>query len=311
MHLFLERARAVRPGFNPSDEDERLVAEITRRLEGLPLAIELAAARANVLGLSELLSVVDRRVALLADPSLPDPSRSALERLVEWSYDLLHGDEKTLLHALAVHRGGASLPSLVAVGARHGLDEADRDLPARRAGRQVDRLRLVPGRQLTLRPARHDPRVRARAPDRERRSRPTREAHAEYFAGLADRARTELRGPEWLACKQRLELENDNLWSALDIRSRRARPSSRDPARGARAVLRARRAHLRRAALPRARAGCRAADAGPLELRIELLSLLCYLATEELDRDAAIEAGRAGARARRPARPRGRPVSRS
>src|SRR4029434_5534620 len=55
---------------------------------------------------------------------LTDPTSTALRSLVEWSYDLLHGDEKTLLQQLAVHRGGASLPSLVSLAARHGLNEA-------------------------------------------------------------------------------------------------------------------------------------------------------------------------------------------
>ena len=67
---------------------------------------------------------VERRSALLRDSSALDPARTALHELVEWSYDLLHGDEKTLLQQLAVHRGGASLASLAAVGATRGLNEA-------------------------------------------------------------------------------------------------------------------------------------------------------------------------------------------
>ena len=123
VELFLERARAARPGFEPDAEAVALAAEIARRVDGLPLAIELAAARVNVLGLAELVSI-ERRAALLRDSPASDPARTALQGLVEWSYDLLHGDEKTLLQQLAVHRGGASLPSLVALAARHGLNEA-------------------------------------------------------------------------------------------------------------------------------------------------------------------------------------------
>ena len=290
VHLFLERARAVRAGFNPSAEDERLVTEITRRLEGLPLAIELAAARANVLGLSELLSVVDRRMALLADPSLPDPSRTALERLVEWSYDVLHGDEKTLLHALAANRGGASLSSLVAVGARHGLDEPTVTyLLSVLVDKSVVSVSFAAGS------SRYDLLDTIREYVLERLTESgdlalTREAHAEYFAALADQARTELRGPGWLAWKQRLELENDNLWSALAYARDAPDPTlaTRLGALGLYFALAERISEGRRfLELARAAAG----DAGPLELRIELLSLLCYLATEELERDAAIEAG--------------------
>jgi len=289
-HLFLERARAARPGFNPSDEDERLMAEITRRLEGLPLAIELAAARANVLGLAELLSVVDRRPASLGDPSRCDPTRTALERLVEWSYDLLHGDEKTLLHALAVHRGGASLASLVAVGARHGLDEPT---VTYLLGVLVDK--SIVSVSFPAGSSRYDLLDTIREYVLERLTdsgnlASTREAHAEYYATLAARARTELRGPEWLAWEQRLELENDNFWSALAYArdASDAALATRLGALGLYFVLGERISEGRRF-LELVRGA--AADAGPLELRIELLAVLCYLATEELDHDAAIEAG--------------------
>ena len=121
--LFTARARAARPGFELTDEDAWLAAEISRLVDGLPLAIELAAARVNVLGLAEILALVRRRLELLRDQPATDAGRAALATLVEWSYDLLHADEKTLLHHVAVHRGGAPLPALVEAGAGHGLDE--------------------------------------------------------------------------------------------------------------------------------------------------------------------------------------------
>ena len=121
--LFLERARAARPGFELDAERARQAAAIAGCVDGLPLAIELAAARVNVLGLAELLSLVERRVALFHRQVASDAG-AALRTLVEWSYDLLHADEKTLLQQVAVHRGGSSLHSLVAAGERHELDEA-------------------------------------------------------------------------------------------------------------------------------------------------------------------------------------------
>ena len=169
--LFLERARAARPGFEPDAEAVALAAEIARRVDGLPLAIELAAARVNVLGLGELVSILERRAALLRDSPASDPGRTALQELVDWSYDLLHGDEKTLLQQLAVHRGGASLASLVAVAATHGLNEAT---VAYLVAALVDKsivVGLVRGRRRPVRHARHRPRVRARASRRERRPR--------------------------------------------------------------------------------------------------------------------------------------------
>ena len=120
VELFNARARAARPGFELTDEDAWLAAEISRLVDGLPLAIELAAARVNVLGLAEILSLVRRRLELLRDQPASDAARAALGTLVEWSYDLLHADEKTLLHQVAVHRGGASLRSPVASGATTG-----------------------------------------------------------------------------------------------------------------------------------------------------------------------------------------------
>src|SRR5581483_752936 len=90
VELFFERARAARPGFEPDAEAVALATEIVRRVDGLPLAIELAAARTNVLGLVELVSMLERRFALLRDSPVADPARTALRELVDWSYDLLH-----------------------------------------------------------------------------------------------------------------------------------------------------------------------------------------------------------------------------
>ena len=125
VELFVERARAARPGFTADADAAELAAEIARRLDGLPLAIELAAARVNVLGLAELArhrSSAARRSS--RDSPAADPGRTALRELVEWSYELLPPDEQTLLQQLAVHRGGASLASLGALAARHGVNAA-------------------------------------------------------------------------------------------------------------------------------------------------------------------------------------------
>ena len=186
-----------------------------RRVDGLPLAIELAAARVNVLGLAELVSILERRAALLRDSPASDPARTALQGLVEWSYDLLHGDEKTLLQQLAVHRGGASLASLVALAARHGLNEAT---VAYLVAALVDK--SIVSASFTGGAARYDMLDTVREYVLERLAEDdglaaARGAHAEHFAALADEARVELRGSEWLRWERRLELENDNLWAAL------------------------------------------------------------------------------------------------
>ena len=290
VELFLERARAARPGFKPDAEAVDLATEIVRCVDGLPLAIELAAARVNVLGLAELVSILERRAALLRDSPASDPARTALQGLVEWSYDLLHGDEKTLLQQLAVHRGGASLPSLVSLGAMHGLNEST---VAYLVGALVDK--SIVSASFTGADARYDmlDTVREYVLGRLAESRglaAARGAHAEYFAALADKAHVELRGPEWLRCERRLELENDNLWAALAY--------ARDAPDSAVAVRLGTLAWYF-ALADRVSEGRRflelalsATDGdAPVDLQVEQLAGLCYLATEELDLASALEAG--------------------
>ncbi len=290
VELFLDRARAARPGFDPDAEAVALAAEIARRVDGLPLAIELAAARVNVLGLAELVSILERRAALLHDSPASDPSRTALQELVEWSYDLLHGDEKTLLQQLAVHRGGASLASLAAVAATHDLSEAT---VAYLVSALVDKSIVFAAFADGV--ARYDMLDTVRDYVLERLAESggltaARGAHAEYFAALADEARFELRGPEWRSWQSRLELEHDNLWAALAYAS-----DVHDPAVAARLgtlgwyfALGERVSEGRRFLdLVLSASG----DEAPAELRVELLAGLCFLAAEELDLDAALAAG--------------------
>jgi predicted ATPase/DNA-binding SARP family transcriptional activator len=290
VQLFVDRARAARPRFELTPGAAEMVAEICRLVDGLPLAIELAAARLNVLGLAELQLVVERRLGLLRERPAADAGRAALGALVEWSYDLLHEDEKSLLHKVAVHRGGASLPSLVALGAHRGLDEAtvtyllgvlvDKSIlsvsfPAE--GARYDLLDTV--RDYALERLAETGRLVA-----------ARQAHAEYLATLADAARDELRGPDWEASLRRLELEHDNLWAALTY----AR-DERDSGIAARLAslawyfTLAERVTEGRRFLELALA--EGSEDVPLDRRLELLAFLCYLATEELDLDAAIEIG--------------------
>jgi predicted ATPase len=293
LQLFLARARAARPGFDLTPQAMPLAAEITRRLDGLPLAIELVAARVSVLGLAELLSTVEHRLALLHDRPASDPSRTAIHDLVEWSYDLLHGDEQALLHQLAVHRGGASLPSLLAVAGSHGLDEPT---VAYLLGALVDKsVVLVSFRDSE---ARYDLLDTVRDYVLEHLAEggslaAARKAHAEYFAALAGEARTGLRGPDWLAWMKRLELEHDNLWAAVAYAG-----DALDPLLAARLGVglgwyfgTAERVSEGRAFIE---AALTLAEQTPPQLRIELLAYLCYLATEEDDLEAAVEAGERG-----------------
>jgi len=110
--LFVERARAVAPGFRPA----AAVGEICRRLDGLPLAIELAAARVALLNPDELLARLDQRLPLLASRSRDAPARQrTLRATIEWSCELLEPDEQELFRRLAVFRGSFSLDAAEAV----------------------------------------------------------------------------------------------------------------------------------------------------------------------------------------------------
>ena len=290
MELFTARARAARPGFELTDEDAWLAAEISRLVDGLPLAIELAAARVNVLGLAEILALVRRRLELLRDQPATDAGRAALATLVEWSYDLLHADEKTLLHHVAVHRGGAPLPALVEAGADHGLDEMT---VVELLGTLVDKSIVTVSFPSAA--ARYDLLDTVRDYALERLAEggglvAARKAHAEYFATLADAAHGALRGPEWRAWVGRLELERDNLWAALTY----AHEASDAGIAGRLGTLAwyftlAERVSEGRRFVELALAT--ASDDAPAPLRLELEGFLCFFATEELDLDTAIEIG--------------------
>ena len=134
---------------------------------------------------------------------------------MDWSYELLHPDEKTLLHQLAVHRGGASRSSLLAVAQNDGLDEATvNHLLAALVDKSIISVSF-PGEE-----ARYDllDTVRDYALERLGESgglAAARRSHAEYFATLAETARLELRGGDCMDWLRRLELDNENLWVAL------------------------------------------------------------------------------------------------
>jgi predicted ATPase/DNA-binding SARP family transcriptional activator len=290
VELFLDRVRAARPGFEPDADAVALATTIVQQVDGLPLAIELAAARTNVLGLAEILSILERRDAFLDATPATGRDRSALRALVEWSYDLLHGDEKTLVGLLAVHRGGASLPSLTAVAATRGLDEAtaaylvsalvDKSIVSASFSSGAPRYDLLD----TVRDYVLDRLADGGGLDG------ARAAHGEYFAVLAEEARLELRRGDWRLWQARLELENVNLWAAL---------SYAGDAGDSNVAVRLGLLAWYFALSDRVSDGRRFVEAtvaatrddAPVELRIEQLAGLCYLATEELDLDAALAAG--------------------
>ena len=110
--LFVERARRVAPGFEPTDEQLVVIADMVRHLDGMPLAIELAAGRLSSLGLDDLAGRLDRAIDLLGGgPSTSDGRHRTLRAAIEWSYELLPDDERRLFRILAVFPDGFDLPT--------------------------------------------------------------------------------------------------------------------------------------------------------------------------------------------------------
>jgi predicted ATPase len=207
--LFVDRARAVRPGFALTEANAAAVAEICRRLEGLPLAIELAAARTRLLDPPALLDRLARSLDGLGTGPVDLPERQrTLRATVEWSIGLLDGAERSLLEIAAVFVDGWTVPAAAAVAALDG-DRA-LELSEALAGHSlvyVDSTRLGP-RSRMLETVREFVAERLAArPDANEISR----QHAGYYRALAEHADRPLRSAaqgEWL---ERLDTEAGNL----------------------------------------------------------------------------------------------------
>jgi predicted ATPase/transcriptional regulator with XRE-family HTH domain len=124
--LFEERARAGDPAFTLGDRDAPIVAEICRRLDGIPLAVELAAARVRTLALPQLARKLDERFAILTGGNRAAlPRQQTMQALIDWSYDLLTPNEQRFFRRLAVFAGGCSLDAAAAVCGDAGDDALD------------------------------------------------------------------------------------------------------------------------------------------------------------------------------------------
>ena len=221
VQLFTERAHAADPGFELTARNAAAVAEICRRLDGLPLAIELAAARVRLLPPQALASRLDQRFSLLTGGARDLPERQrTLRNTLDWSFGLLSASEQALLARLGVFAGPFGLPAAEAVG----IDARDQG-QAEGPGQVIDTLGSLVDSSL-VGPATHggEPRfslletIRAYALDRLRQSGDWVQAHdrhAAYFQALAEPSAAELAGPGQLAWLDRLETEHDNLWAAM------------------------------------------------------------------------------------------------
>jgi predicted ATPase len=215
--LFIERAMAVKPDFVVTNENAPAVAEISSRLDGLPLAIELAAARINVLPPQAMLARLGDRLSLLSGGARDRPERQqTLRGAIDWSYELLSEDERALFRRLAVFAGGARLDAVEAVCPG---DELKAPI--------FDGLASLVEKSLLRQAAAGDgePRflmlgtIREYAIERlaeSGRADELRTAHAAYFAGLADKAAPHLLSADKRAWLDWLEEDHDNLRAAFD-----------------------------------------------------------------------------------------------
>jgi predicted ATPase len=211
--LFMDRARAVRPAFTLTTGNAPAVAEICRRLEGLPLAIELAAARTRLLDPAALLARLAASLDELGTGPVDLPERQrTLRATVEWSVDLLDEAERSLLVALAVFVGGWTIDAAARVA---GLDE-DRALQLSESLARHSLIQLDPGsdgsrcQMLQTIRAFVAERLAARPDATDIQNR-----HADYYRALAEQADRPLRGAGHAEWTERLEAEAGNLAAAV------------------------------------------------------------------------------------------------
>ena len=216
--LFVDRARSVAPGFVLTEKNAAAVAQVCRRLDGIPLAIELATARLNALSVEELSGRIDDRFRLLTGGLRTAlPRQRTLRALVDWSYDLLSEDERIVLNALAVFAGGFTLDAAEQMSTADALSETT----------MLDAIEHLVAKSLLIAEQQHETETRYRFLETIRQyaseklaesgqADATRRRHFAYFLHVAESAAKGLEGPLALGWLDRLEAEHDNLRAALE-----------------------------------------------------------------------------------------------
>lgn len=216
MRLFVDRATAVDPNFRVTRDNARVLAQICQRLDGIPLAIELAAARVRVLSVEQIATRLDDRFHLLTGGSRTMlPRQQTLRALIDWSHDLLSEEEQVLFRRLTVFAGGWTLEAAEVVCAFGDIEShavldllaslADKSLVIAETEGDTARYRLLE----TIRQYAADKLLRAGD------AVIARDQHRDWFTSLAERAEAEMAGAEQQAWRERLEADHDNLRAAL------------------------------------------------------------------------------------------------
>ena len=218
--LFIERARLQQPHFAVTAQNATAIASICAHLDGIPLAIELAAARVRAISVEEVNQRLDRRFSLLADRSMATlPRQRTLRATIDWSYDLLSEPEKAVLCRASVFAGGFTIEAAERVLSGDAVEEVSvldalislTDKSLVQAEEHAGTTRY--GQLETVRQYGRDrSQERGEPPSCER-------AHLAYFLALAESAEAGLRGAERQAWMERLEAEHENLRAALTFAS--------------------------------------------------------------------------------------------
>jgi predicted ATPase len=213
VQLFTERARQHRPRLDLETQRARVVAEICVRLDGIPLALELAAARVAVLPVEQILRLLTERFRLLTSGDRDLPRHQTLRAMLDWSYDLLDDTEKKMFARLSVFAGGWTLEaaSQVCSGASISKDDLvyvligliEQSLVV--AEEDGDRYRMLE----TVRQYARDRLLESGEEEQ------WRDRHLAYFLAVAEEAEPKLTGTQPRNWLERLEREHDNLRSAL------------------------------------------------------------------------------------------------
>jgi predicted ATPase/class 3 adenylate cyclase len=216
VRLFIERAMLVQPHFTVTKDNAPAIAQICFRLDGIPLAIELAAARVNVLAVDQIAKRLDDRFRLLTGGARTAlPRQQTLRALIDWSYNLLSEQERLLFRRLAVFVGGWTLEAAEAVCSGEGI-ESDQvlDLLSQLVKKSLVVMMEANGesRYHRLETIRQYAREKLFETDEAAR---IRDRHLETFIQLADQGFKELDGPNDLIWIEKLEMEHDNFRTAL------------------------------------------------------------------------------------------------
>ncbi|MDZ7653118.1 MAG: tetratricopeptide repeat protein [Burkholderiaceae bacterium] len=213
VRLFLDRATAAQPALRLTTANAEAVAAICRQLDGIPLALELAAARTRTLPVEAIAARLDDRFRLLTTQDRTVlPRQRTLRALIDWSYDLLSPPERALFERLSVFAGGWTLEAAEAVGAGGNIDPPDViDLLARLVEKSLVSIDVETGRYRMLGTVRHYAAERlAQSGDEPA----TRERHLAHVASLVDQARPHLLGPEQGTWMARLDQDWENILAA-------------------------------------------------------------------------------------------------